>query len=143
MLVKITQIAPEDTWHLRHSVMWPDKPASYVKLEEDKQGTHYGLWQGEELIGVVSLFYENGKAQFRKLAVKVSEQGKGYGSKLLAHLMQEVTYLNTSQNQNIESIWCNARSDKTTFYKKFGMLETEKTFNKGGIDYVIMEKELK
>ena len=50
--------------------------------------------------------------------------------------------VSTSQNQNIQSIWCNARSDKTTFYKKFGMLETDKTFNKGGIDYVIMEKLL-
>ena len=45
--------------------------------------------------------------------------------------------------QNIAIIWCNARKNKTNFYKRFGMEETKEEFFKGGIEYVIMEKKLK
>ena len=133
-MIHIRQITAAETWSLRQSVMWADKPLDYVKIENDEEGIHYGLFNEQNLISVVSLFIENKKAQFRKFATQTAFQGNGYGSRLLAYLMEEIT------QQDVDKIWCNARKDKTGFYKKFGMQKTSQTFIKGGIDYIIMEK---
>lgn len=135
-MISITEISARETYDLRHRVMWPDRPLSYIQLEEDEKGIHYGLWKEGKLISVISLFIKNEEAQFRKFATEVSEQGKGYGSRLLQHLLDETS------NKNVKRIWCNARIDKTFFYRKFGMTETSDTFWKGGIEYRIMEKFL-
>tara|TARA_R110002051_G_scaffold79146_1_gene142854 strand:+ start:1593 stop:2006 length:414 start_codon:yes stop_codon:yes gene_type:complete len=136
MGTQIKSIPPEVTWPLRQAVMWPDKPLDYIKLPKDHQGMHFGLFRDGELVSVGSLFINDGTAQFRKLATKTSEQGKGYGSKILVFLLKE------AQHNGVAMIWCNARQDKAGFYKKFGLIETSKTFTKGNIDYVIMEKVL-
>ncbi len=134
MKTKITQLSASETWILRHNVMWPAKPLNYIKLPKDLEGIHFGLWKDEMLVSVVSLFIEDGSAQFRKLATDTGEQGNGYATTLLAYVMQYAS------DQQVNKIWCNARSDKTSFYKKFGMIETDKRFTKEDQDYVIMEK---
>lgn len=113
--------------------MWPDHPIEFVQLPEDPTGIHFGLYVSHELISVISLFINQSGAQFRKFATKNSEQGKGYGSILLQHLL---AYCST---QSIQRIWCNARIDKTDYYKKFGFTETDITYVKGGIDFVVIE----
>ena len=133
----ITEIKAEDTWDIRHRVMWPNMPFGFVKLDKDSEGIHFGLFKDGKLISIVSLFVENNQAQFRKFATEISEQGKGYGSKLLTFLMKEV------ESMNLDKVWCNARVDKTEYYKRFGLLKTEKKYTKGGIDFVILEKNLK
>jgi predicted GNAT family N-acyltransferase len=130
----IKSISAEKTWPLRHTVMWPSKPFSYIKLPKDEQGLHFGLFLNEELVSTVSLFIIQDVAQFRKLATRTSEQGKGYGSQLLNYTLTE------AQRKGVKNIWCNARKDKTKFYRKFGFSETPTTFSKGNITYVIMEK---
>ncbi|WP_229239776.1 GNAT family N-acetyltransferase [Echinicola soli] len=131
---QIIPIRPEDTWDLRHRVMWPDQPIDYVKLEEDHHGQHFGLIQEDKLITVISVFIKDDQAQFRKFATEISLQGKGLGSILLQHAISRL------EKEGIHRIWCNARADKTAFYEKFGFQRTLQTFVKGGIDYVIMEK---
>lgn len=130
----IREIQASDTWALRQQVMWPDRPISYVMLEDDPVGTHYGLYQDKLLISVISVFVRNGEAQFRKFATLASEQGKGYGTRLLSYLFEQL------YGQQVHRIWCNARADKAEFYRHFGMVPTDQTFTKGGIAYVIMEK---
>lgn len=133
----IKQISAETTWPLRHLVMWPDLPFDFIKLPEDPNGIHFGLFKSEELLSIVSLFQTGeGTAQFRKFATMSAEQGKGYGSKLLAHLIEY------AQKQRYHTLWCNARIDKTDFYKKFGMYETEKTYVKENVKFVILKKVL-
>lgn len=136
MSLKILQISPERTLEIRHKVMWPDKSIDYVKLPNDENGEHFGLFTDDKLISVVSLFIENDKAQFRKFATLGDDQGKGYGTILLQEVFRIV------QEKGLKTIWCNARVSKINFYMKFGMLATPKRFDKGGIEYVIMEKEL-
>ncbi|WP_324027540.1 GNAT family N-acetyltransferase [Maribacter sp. BPC-D8] len=133
---KIIQITSKETLPIRHQVMWSTKPLDYVKLPNDHEGLHYGLILGNELISVISLFINDGEAQFRKFATLENYQGKGYGSLLLNEIMQ------ISANQSLTRIWCNARQNKTDFYIKFGMTITEKTYVKSGIDFVVMEKIL-
>ena len=130
------EIDASETWDLRHRVMWPEKSIDYVKLEEDKNGTHFGLFKGNQLMSVVSLFIVDEQAQFRKFATDNNVQGQGYGTKLLAHLME------VARHYNITKIWCNARTEKVPFYKRFGMIEVGEEFSKGGINYVKMQRTI-
>jgi GNAT superfamily N-acetyltransferase len=136
--VEIRRISKEEVWPIRQAVMWPDRDIEYVKLPDDEEGSHYGLFDGPRLVSVVSLFVngQEQEAQFRKFATLEQEQGRGYGSRLLSYVM------NTAREQGIRRIWCNARATKAGFYAKFGLLETDQVFVKGGLDYVIMEKNI-
>lgn len=135
--MRIKQISAAQTWSLRHEVMWPEMPIDFVKLPLDDEGNHFGLYLDKDLISVVSLFQNKvGVAQFRKFATKKEKQGKGYGSKLLLHLIKYV------QKKDIHTLWCNARVDKIDFYNKFGMQVTEHTFVKENKKFVILKKLL-
>jgi len=114
--------------------MWPNQPLEFVKLPEDDKGLHYGLYVDDQLTSIISLFINGKEAQFRKFATLESHQGKGYGSILLNEIMQ------IAATESLTKIWCNARRSKTNYYTKFGMKVTDKTYVKGGTDFVIMEK---
>ncbi|WP_209443690.1 GNAT family N-acetyltransferase [Paenibacillus camerounensis] len=130
----IRLISKEQAWQLRHEVMWPERELDYVKLDDDDAGEHYGLLEQERLISAVSLFIEGHEAQFRKFATLDSEQGRGYGSRLLQHVLEE------AEARGVRRIFCNARSNKAPFYEKFGLAATGQSFTKGGKDYIIMER---
>jgi ribosomal protein S18 acetylase RimI-like enzyme len=134
--MEIREIKSEETWEIRHKEMWPEKPLDYVKLPQDQGGIHYGLFVKEELVSIISLFVVGKKAQFRKFATKSAFQGRGFGSSLLRHLIEEVRGL------SVEELWCNARKDKAGFYRRFGIEETEETFIKEGQEYVVMTLRL-
>lgn len=127
-------IPKEQAWQLRHEVMWPERELDYVKLADDDAGEHYGLFEGVRLISAVSLFIDGDEAQFRKFATLESEQGKGYGSRLLKHVLE------AAEQRGVRRIFCNARSNKAPFYQKFGLAATGHSFIKGGKDYIIMER---
>ncbi|MBS2213740.1 GNAT family N-acetyltransferase [Carboxylicivirga mesophila] len=133
---RIVEISADETIAIRHQVMWPDKPVDYVRLPNDEEGKHYGLFIDGEMVSVISLFITDKQAQFRKFATLQRLQGKGYGTLLL----EEVIHV--ARSLNLDKIWCNARMDKAGYYAKFGMKLTDQTFLKGGIEYVIMEKAL-
>ncbi|MDZ7900954.1 MAG: GNAT family N-acetyltransferase [Arcicella sp.] len=133
-MLEIKQIHPSETWGIRHRVMWANKPFEGVKLLNDDSGLHFGLFRDNVLLSVVSLFIENDTAQFRKFATEIEEQGRGYGAKLLEHIIQESIKL------NVESFWCNARTSASGFYEKFGLAIVSDTWVKDGIEYVKMER---
>lgn len=116
--------------------MWPEQTFDFVKLPEDREGFHYGLFAGEELVSVISLFQKDGKAQFRKFATEVAHQGKGYGSQLLRFVISQVLQM------PVPTLWCNARLDKAAYYEKFGFRKTEITYEKGGLLFVVMERSM-
>ncbi|MFC3562133.1 GNAT family N-acetyltransferase [Pedobacter jamesrossensis] len=136
-LIQIEQIFPSLTWRIRHEAMYPDMPFDSVKLKDDFEGTHFGLYADHKLTGVVSLFSQGDVYQFRKLAVLPNEQKAGYGTKLMEYI------LDFCKIQKAAVIWCNARVNAKEFYFKFDFIETEDTFFKDGYDFVVMEKELK
>ena len=157
MNIRIASIAAHQTWSLRHRIMWPHKSIDYVKVPEDENGLHYGLYKDNNIVSVVSLFITTpcsdrssnndsiAEAQFRKFCTETSEQGNGYGSMLLQHMFDELRkqeYSPQQENVVVDRVWCNARIDKTGFYKKFNMKETNETFERGGQEYVIMETQL-
>jgi len=134
--IHIEQIRPDLTWRIRHEVMYPDLPFEAIKLANDDEGIHFGLFANNQLTTVVSLFNKGNVYQFRKFATIVESQGKGYGSILLDYI---ISYVKSS---GAIKLWCNARVSAISFYNKFGFVQTDKLSTSNGIDFVIMELEL-
>ena len=135
-MMKICRVPPEVVWPVRHEVMYPQLNVEDIKLESDSSSTHLALIKDQKVISVVSLVSEGNALQFRKFATLETYQRKGYGSKLLKHL------IDFAKTEGYRLVWCNARTSAASFYKRFGFKETETTFYKGGHDYVIMELTL-
>ncbi|RXK48768.1 GNAT family N-acetyltransferase [Aquirufa rosea] len=134
--MQIQEIPIEQVWVIRQEVMWPDKDLDFVKVTGDESAIHLGVLDAGEIKSVISLFKENQSIQFRKFATLVSEQGKGYGTVLLKHVLEHYAGLGT------DKIWCHARLQKAPFYEKFGMKKVGDTFVKNGLEYVNMEKRI-
>jgi GNAT superfamily N-acetyltransferase len=132
-MIQIEQVPLVQVWKIRHEVMWPGHPFDFVKVPDDLDGEHWGLLVHDELVSVVSIFEKGEEAQFRKFATLEKEQGKGYGSELLAFVLENLRQKGTKR------IWCNARAEKAGFYRRFGLVETSVGFEKEGIAYVMME----
>ena len=131
--MNIKAIEASETWQIRHEVMWPDQPFEFVKLEEDNAGLHFGVFDQEKLVSIVSCFIVNDEMQFRKLATLEDFQGKGIASKLLEYILK------LAKEKDLKKVWCNARTNKKSFYEKFKMIDTNKTFTKSGQEFTIME----
>lgn len=116
--------------------MWPDKDLEYIKLPADAEGIHYGLFADGWLVSVVSIFEKAGEIQFRKFATAVEYQGRGYGTTLLTYVIM------AAKAGGASAIWCNARKDKAAFYAKFGLESTGEEFEREGIKYITMRKNL-
>lgn len=128
-------IAAEDTLALRHSVLWPDKPFDYVRLPDDEDGFHLGGFVDGELVSVISLFVTEGDettprmARFRKFATAPAHQGRGIGTQLLNHVIEQ------ARHRGATHIWCDARLTAAGFYERFGMRAEGDVFHKGPIPY--------
>ncbi|QHV94695.1 GNAT family N-acetyltransferase [Spirosoma endbachense] len=127
--VLIQSITPEQTYQLRHSVLWPDKPIDYVKVENDSDGFHFGAFRDDKLIAVISLFVDEQTARFRKFATDPDHQHQGIGTKLLSHVIAEARRLGATL------LWCDARLDAADFYRRFDMEAVSEVFYKGPIPY--------
>ncbi|WP_276504999.1 GNAT family N-acetyltransferase [Terrimonas pollutisoli] len=134
MLIK--EVPIEKIWQLRQQVMYPKETLEFVKLEDDALGIHLGLYQDDRLLSVISLFERDRVVQFRKFATITNEQGKGHGTKLLQYVMDWAI-----ENEK-KTIWCNARLSATSLYEKFGMQQTGKSWEKYGIEFIKMQKQL-
>ncbi|KAI0169201.1 GCN5-like N-acetyltransferase [Hypoxylon sp. FL1284] len=151
--VTVRPIAAAETYALRHAVLWPSKPASYVELPDDVDGQHFGAFvavgvanrdagsqgEGEEvLVSIISLFpgAQGEAARFRKFATAPAWQGRGVGSALLAHAIDAAARAGAS------SVWCDARQSARGFYQRFGLLADGPVFCKGDVPYLRMSKPL-
>lgn len=131
--LEIKPITSSKTLPIRHKVMWPNKPMDYVKLPNDENARHYGLFINGEIASIISLFTEGDSVQFRKFATLIKYQGLGYGTILLKHI------INVIDQEGVKKLWCNARVEKSKFYERFNLKTTDQSFTKDGIEYVIME----
>lgn len=134
MLIKNAML--KDVLEMRREVMYPTFTIEQVKLKDDGEGSHLGLYLDGKLIAVISVFVRNDVMQFRKFATKESYQNKGYGTVLLEHVMKLAT------DKQCVSIWCNARVSAKRFYEKFGMHVTGNVWLQDGHEFIKMEKQL-
>ncbi len=147
---RIQPITAEQTYALRHSVLWPDKPLSFVKVDDDDTGYHFGAFCGEVLVAVISLFMGadtippvagspaagSPVARFRKFATHPDWQRQGIGTQLLSRVIAEAT------GRGASLLWCDARLASADFYRKFGMQPEGDVFHKGPIPYTRMSRKL-
>ncbi|MEO6173691.1 MAG: GNAT family N-acetyltransferase [Flavobacterium circumlabens] len=130
--MEIRAIKASETWKIRHEVMWPEQPFEFVQLAEDNLGLHFGVFIEGKLVSIVSCFITDDEMQFRKLATLQEYQGKGIASELLNFVLK------LAKEKGLKKVWCNARSNKKSFYEKFGMSDTHKIFTKAGKNFTIM-----
>ena len=130
--MEIKAIKASDTWQIRHEVMWPDQPFEFVQLEEDDLGFHFGVFEEDKLVSIVSCFIDGKEMQLRKLATLEEYQGRGIASYLLKYILE------FAKSKDLQKVWCNARSNKKSFYEKMGLIDTHKTFVKAGQEFTIM-----
>lgn len=135
-LFPIRTIIAEQTYPLRHSVLWPAKPLDYVIVENDADGYHFGTFRDDDLIAVISLFVDGEIARFRKFAVRPDCQGRGIGRALLNHVIKEANRLGAA------TLWCDARLEAADFYRRFGMESVSNVFYKGTIPYAKFSRTL-
>ena len=74
MNIEIKKILSEDVWPIRQEVMYPNDTLESIKLPKDNIGKHFGLFDEDGLASIVSVFVENKKMQFRKLATINNKQ---------------------------------------------------------------------
>ncbi|GAB4024151.1 GNAT family N-acetyltransferase [Spirosoma gilvum] len=134
--ISIRSITPEQTYPLRHTVLWPEKPFDYVKVENDSEGYHFGAFLADDLVAVISLFIDGETARFRKFAARPDCQRRGIGTRLLNHVIAEARRLGAT------ILWCDARLDAADFYRRFGMEAVSDTFYKGPIPYAKFSRTL-
>ena len=126
----------KDVLEMRREVMYPAFTIEQVKLKDDEDGKHLGLYLDEKLIVVISVFVRDNVMQFRKFATKEAYQGKGYGTRLLEYVMK------LAKDEHCNTIWCNARTSASKFYEKFGMHAFGDTWLQDGHEFIKMEKQL-
>ena len=97
--MNIQSITSDETLDIRHTVLWPDKPLSFCKVEGDETAHHYGAFIDEELICVASIYITNSTARLRKFATLKNFQGKGIGRLLLNRC------INFAKEQNANEIF--------------------------------------
>lgn len=136
MSVSIRNITTEDTLHLRRDVLYPHWQLEQVRVDHDDDGLHFGLYEGRELVTVVSLFISGASAQFRKLATAAHCRGKGYGKQMMRHIS------GVCLHHNVRTLWCNARDSAETFYLQLGFTRTSDIFYKDDIAFYKMEISL-
>ena len=132
-MASIEQIPAAMTWHLRQEVMYPDFDLEQVKLPDDEEGIHFGLFDQNQLISVISTFQRGNEMQLRKLATRNEFQGRGYGKQMIEFVLE------FTRSKSIERVWMNARTNVSGLYERYEFQKTEQTYFKDGYDFVIME----
>lgn len=141
--MEIRELNWQQALPIRHKVLWPDKEPLFCKVEGDEEAQHYGVYIDNKLVCVASIYIESctGKsalksARLRKFATLVEFQGKGIGTNLIKHIIDEL------KKSAVQLFWCDARKSALSFYRKFAMQSAGQEFIKSGVVYQIMQLQL-
>lgn len=136
MSIEIKKVTIEDILPIRHTVLWPDRPFAFVKVEGDEDGVHLGLYKDSRLVTVISLFEEGSSLRFRKFATLPEYQNRGLGKLMI---LKVIDY---ARENGFERLWCDARTDALSFYERVGFEKFSQPFYKEDIEYYKIEKIL-
>lgn len=119
--MEVREIPAEATYELRSRILRPGQPVEANKYPMDHLGVHFGLFEGAQLISVVTAHPEDnarfpgqGHWRIRGMATDLSFQNKGLGLKVLLHLLA------WGRAQGLPLFWCNAREKAIPFYERQG-----------------------
>ncbi|KAK7990889.1 hypothetical protein PG990_015169 [Apiospora arundinis] len=168
----IRAITPAETHNLRHRVLWPEKPVSYVQLDEDDEGHHFAVFlegtqpplmppnlpqpeeeetaaaapiapqEREEPVSIISIFFAGDDANPKKVA-----RFRKFATepKWQGRGVGSALLRYTivfAVTEGAESIWCDARTSALGFYQRFGLDAEGEQFLKGDVPYMKMSRTL-
>ena len=109
-----------------------------AELERDSQAVHFGITEGKELVGVLSLHSgPNSTVRMKQVAVASSHQGTGYGSSLVEAAEK------WAKEMKFERIQLHARETALGFYLRHQYNIVGTSFIEVGIVHFLMEKFIK
>jgi GNAT superfamily N-acetyltransferase len=143
----IKKISAIETFPVRHPVLRSEKPIESCHFEGDdlETTTHFGLFDENKLIGVISifeaknkLFSEEKQFQIRGMAVLNEHQKKGLGASLVEHSEKYCL------DNDADLIWFNARTEATGFYEKMNYQKIGSSFEIKEVgEHFVMFKKIK
>ncbi|KAK8117591.1 GCN5-related N-acetyltransferase [Apiospora kogelbergensis] len=163
----IRAITPSETHDLRHSVLWPDKPLSYIQLDEDDEGHHFAVFiegsetpllppnlaphessattvtpqEQEKPVSIISVFFADAANQKKEARFrKFATDPKWQGRGVGSALLRYAIVF--AVTEGAESIWCDARTSALGFYQRFGLDAEGEEFLKGDVPYMKMSRTL-
>lgn len=92
--MNIVNLKWDETIPIRHEVLWPNKPASFCKVDGDESARHYGVKVKGNLVCVASVYLDSESARLRKFATLEHFQNQGLGTLLLNHMLEDMMSLN-------------------------------------------------
>lgn len=122
-MITIKEIDANKTIDLRHLVLRNDMPReeSVFEGDFDNETKHFGAFDEEELVGVVSYhrkktntYKVNNVYRLTGLAIIESHQNKGIGKELIEKSLEKIA------DKKSVFIWCFARDFAVKFYEKQG-----------------------
>ena len=98
-------------------------------VDGDASALHFGGFLNDKLICVASLYQDGHQIRLRKFATDPAFQGRGYGSKMLAHLF------NAAKATGAKVFWFDARESALPFYQRNGYTPEGERFLKNDVAY--------
>ncbi|MBL8006724.1 MAG: GNAT family N-acetyltransferase [Ignavibacteria bacterium] len=145
-ICEIKVIPSGETRHLRKINLRPaqNEDELFYPGDDDEETVHFGLFCGNELCGIASLYKEcmSGETndfswRLRGMATNENVRGKGFGSKLMNRCIEHI------KSKNGKKFWCNARTTAEKFYEKFGMKRYGEVFFPEGLgEHIVMKMEI-
>ena len=117
---QIKRLQPEhlaDVWRIEqaaHSHPWAQ---SLISNLSSRGAMHYGLFDGESLLGYFYAQNIVGEVTLLNLAIDPKEQGKGMGRQLMTH------FLEICRQAGAESIWLEVRESNQRAFHLYESLE--------------------
>ena len=135
--IQLKAICTKDTYVVRHPVLRNGLPLESCAFDVDDEPNtlHLGAFANDTLVGVLTLLPKPESVQLRGMAVLEHFQGQGIGKQLVAHAEQHV------RQQNICTVWMNARLIAVPFYEACGYQKQGDTFELpyGGTHYYMLK----
>ena len=129
--MEIRIISSIQTFEIRHPILRAGQPLESCKFigDDDDETLHFGAYDEENLIGVLSCYINNGthfnqgkNYQIRGVAVVKKLQQKGIGKILMLHAEKAL------KTKVCDNVWLNARVIAKSFYTKLDYLEIGAVF---------------
>jgi predicted GNAT family N-acyltransferase len=130
--MEVKQIDAKDTLELRSQILRNNKEPSecYFEHDNDDLTFHLGAFVDDKLASVASFYMEKHadldeeyQYRLRGMATLPEFRGQGLSSALLR------TAFPIIKNNNVHSVWCNARKSAVGFYEKVGFETIGDEFN--------------
>lgn len=126
----IKQISATDTYTVRHPVLRKGRPVETCAMpgDTDKDTFHLGLYDSQELIGVVTFIkeakpqFEGKQYQLRGMGILEAYQGQQLGNLLIDEGDKLL------RSKGIDTLWCNARVKALNFYLRKGFAISAEPF---------------